>query len=121
MSKQGFRVLDSDLHVIEPQDLYERYLDRRYARRAPRPLEARQAYVSNWIVDGCVFPRAIGRGRADAESRANVVLKEYAAAHFDSASQLRAMEAAGPDLAVLFRTLAAVLADAYGQEIGAGV
>ena len=83
MSKQGFRVLDSDLHVIEPQDLYERYLDRRYARRAPRPLEARQAYVSNWIVDGWVFPRPIGRGRPDAESRANVVLKEYAAAHFD--------------------------------------
>jgi hypothetical protein len=25
MSRNGFRVLDSDLHVIEPRDLYERY------------------------------------------------------------------------------------------------
>src|SRR5260370_26789201 len=52
MSRNGFRVLDSDLHVIEPRDLYERYLDPRYKARAPRPLDARQAYVSNWIVDG---------------------------------------------------------------------
>src|SRR2546426_341906 len=121
MSKQGFRVLDSDLHVIEPQDLYERYLDRRYARRAPRPLEARQAYVSNWIVDGWVFPRPIGRGRPDAESRANVVLKEYAAAHFDSASQLRAMEVEGLDLAVLFRTLPVVCVDAFDPEFAVGL
>ncbi len=47
MSRNGFRVLDSDLHVIEPRDLYERYLDPRYKARAPRPLDARQAYVSN--------------------------------------------------------------------------
>src|SRR5438445_440085 len=121
MSKQGFRVLDSDLHVIEPQDLYERYLDRRYARRAPRPLEARQAYVSNWIVDGWVFPRPIGRGRPDAESRANVVLKEYAAAHFDSASQLRAMEVEGLARAVLFRTLPVVCVDAFDPEFAVGL
>ena len=42
MSRSGFRVLDSDLHVIEPRDLYERYLDPRYKARAPRPLDARQ-------------------------------------------------------------------------------
>src|SRR5947209_486395 len=89
MSKQGYRVLDSDLHVIEPRDLYERYLDPRYQARAPRPLETRQAYVSNWIVDGYGFPRPIGRGRPDAEVRANAVLKEYAAAGFDSRSQIK--------------------------------
>lgn len=25
MAKQGFRVMDSDLHVIEPRDLWEDY------------------------------------------------------------------------------------------------
>ena len=70
MSKHGFRVFDSDLHVIEPRDLYERYLDPRYQARAPRPLDARLAYVSNWVVDGWLFPRPIGRGRPDAEARA---------------------------------------------------
>ena len=33
MSKAGFRVLDSDLHVIEPSDLYDRYLDPAYRDR----------------------------------------------------------------------------------------
>ena len=98
MSRNGFRVLDSDLHVIEPRDLYERYLDPRYKARAPRPLDARQAYVSNWIVDGYGFPRPIGRGRPDAEARANAVLKDYAAAGFDSASQVKAMDVEGLDV-----------------------
>ena len=116
MSRDGFRVLDSDLHVIEPRDLYERHLDPRYQARAPRPLEARQAYVSNWIVDGWTFPRPIGRGRPDAEVRANAVLKEYAAAGFDSTSQLKAMDVEGLDIAVLFRTLPVVCVDAFEPE-----
>ena len=33
MSKAGFRVLDSDLHVIEPSDLYDRCLDPAYRDR----------------------------------------------------------------------------------------
>ena len=41
MSRNGFRILDSDLHVIEPRDLYERYLDPRHQARAPRPLDTR--------------------------------------------------------------------------------
>src|SRR6266516_2571879 len=105
MSRNGFRVLESDLHVIEPRDLYERYLDPRYKARAPRPLDTRQAYVSNWIVDGYGFPRPIGRGRPDAEVRANAVLKEYAAAGFDSTSQLKDMDDEGLDISVLFLTL----------------
>jgi uncharacterized protein len=116
MSKQGFRVLDSDLHVIEPRDLYERYLDPRHQTRAPRPLDSRSAYVSSWVVDGWLFPRPIGRGRPDAEARANVILKEYASAGFDSGSQLRAMDVEGIDFAVLFRTLPVVCVDAFEPE-----
>ena len=41
------------------------------------------------------------------------MLKEYAAARFDSASQLRAMDAEGLDIAVLFRTLPVVCVDAF--------
>ena len=45
MSKAGFRVLDSDLHVIEPSDLYDRYLDPAYRDRTPRPTHTRGAYT----------------------------------------------------------------------------
>ncbi len=113
MSKGGFRVLDSDLHVIEPSDLYDRYLDPAYRDRTPRPTATRGAYTSQWTVGDFTFPRPLGRGRVDAEQRAATVLKDYAAARFDSVSQLRAMDAEGLDIAVLFRTLPVVCVDAF--------
>src|SRR5207245_10926419 len=33
MAKQGFRVMDSDLHVIEPRTLWEDYLDPKFRGR----------------------------------------------------------------------------------------
>jgi len=41
MSKAGFRVLDSDLHVIEPSDLYDHDLDPAFRDRTPRPTATR--------------------------------------------------------------------------------
>src|SRR5436309_15411932 len=34
--KQGLRVMDSDLHTMEPDGLWERYLDEPFKRFAPR-------------------------------------------------------------------------------------
>ena len=113
MSKAGFRVLDSDLHVIEPSDLYDHYLDPAYRDRTPRPTATRGAYTSQWTVGDFTFPRPLGRGRVDAEKRAAAVLKDYAAARFNSTSQLSAMDAEGLDIAVLFRTLPVVCVDAF--------
>jgi len=36
MARDGYRVFDSDMHVLEPVDLWERYLDRPWRHRAPR-------------------------------------------------------------------------------------
>ena len=33
--KNGFRVMDSDIHLMEPADLYERYLEDRFLPDAP--------------------------------------------------------------------------------------
>ena len=33
--KNGFRILDSDFHVMEPDDLWERYLDEEWKPQAP--------------------------------------------------------------------------------------
>ena len=113
MSKQGFRILDSDIHVIEPVDLYDRYLDRTYRDRAPRPIETSHGYVRHWRVGDHVFPRPFGKGRVQAERRSRVVLKDYAEAGFDAKSQLRAMDVEGVDVAVHFRTLPVICVDAY--------
>ena len=31
MSHSGFKVIDSDMHIIEPADLWQRYMDRKFA------------------------------------------------------------------------------------------
>ena len=35
MSKNGYRVIDSDLHLMEPPDLFERYMDTSFRDKAP--------------------------------------------------------------------------------------
>ena len=39
MAKQGFKVIDSDIHVVEPKDLWLRYLEPEFVRDGPRPAE----------------------------------------------------------------------------------
>src|SRR5712691_11613461 len=38
MAKDGFKVMDSDMHIVEPADLWERYIDPAFKDRAPRGL-----------------------------------------------------------------------------------
>ena len=38
MAKNGFKVFDSDMHLVEPVDLWERYIDPAYKDRAPKGL-----------------------------------------------------------------------------------
>ena len=35
MSKNGFLVFDSDMHIMEPPDLWQRYIDKKYLAHAP--------------------------------------------------------------------------------------
>ena len=35
MAKNGFKVLDSDMHILEPPDLWQRYIDGRFKSIAP--------------------------------------------------------------------------------------
>ena len=38
MAKNGFQVMDSDMHIVEPADLWERYMEPAFKDRAPRGL-----------------------------------------------------------------------------------
>ena len=39
MAKLGFNVIDSDIHVVEPKDLWLRYLEPEFVKDGPRPAE----------------------------------------------------------------------------------
>jgi DNA-binding NarL/FixJ family response regulator len=36
MAKNGFRLIDAEMHVMEPVDLWQRYIDPEFRDRAPR-------------------------------------------------------------------------------------
>ena len=114
MARNGFKVLDSDMHVMEPPDLWERYIDPAFRDRAPvfKGAASSHGFTNKWIVEGKVFP-----AYSDRKPRAQVLKGRHEAISdrferpraqlFDTTTQLEALEIEGIDVAVLFRTFGA--------------
>ncbi len=127
MAKNGFNVCDSDLHVLEPHDLYLQYMDPKWGDRIPRgnPREAIQSvhYVK---ADGAPVRTVPAReaGHAGAvwslmeavERRESARFQVGIDQDFDPKSQLQAMDIEGIDVAVLFRTVPLHTDDAQEPE-----
>src|SRR5213592_1072028 len=62
MAHQNFKVLDSDIHIIEPPDLWHRYADPAFRDRVPQGL-TEDAGDLRLALDG----KAWGRVAADAD------------------------------------------------------
>lgn len=114
MAKNGFRVLDSDMHVMEPSDLWDQYISPSFKDRAPhfRGDVDSQGFANRWVVEGKVFP-AHSETKARTESlkgRHDHITDRFAearASKFDAPSQMKALDVEGIDIAVLFRTFGA--------------
>jgi hypothetical protein len=61
MAKAGFRVMDSDIHVMEPHDLWQRYIEPGFRDRAPRLAPIDGSDYEGWQFDGKVFPAFVDR------------------------------------------------------------
>ncbi len=125
MSREGFLIMDSDLHLMEPEDLWARYLDEPYRANPPKFFGAqKQSLAPNKEdkgntdtifgieVQGQVIPAfanapgAIRQSRELARrSRARHPHFQVARARgFDPASTLAAMDIEGIDVAVMYGT-----------------
>ena len=117
MAREGYFILDSDLHLMEPFDLWERYLEGPYKANAPhffaahrRPEE--EIKIVGMEVQGLAIPahgRSPGAIASSRElrrrSRARHPHFEVAQAQgFDAASTLTAMDIEGIDVAVMYGT-----------------
>jgi predicted TIM-barrel fold metal-dependent hydrolase len=110
MVQQGFRVIDSDLHLVEPADLWEHYIEPKFRDRAPKGarLPHRWKRDINLLVNGRLPRPAYIPTEKWALSRKNHTdpldaSYEFAAARdWDGMSQLEAMAKEGIDLALLF-------------------
>ena len=109
MSLRDHVICDSDLHVMEPPDLWERYIDPAYAHAAPRGLvgdPARHAGPGEEPHDAAHGHRARHRtsrvARPAGARSTTTCTPRRRRAGWDAESQVAAMDAEGLDLAVLY-------------------
>ena len=105
MAVDGLLAADSDMHVMEPADLWQRYMDPRWGHAIPVGLEEierdMRVRVKNEVMLrlGRMRPQAAGRAWK-AEQDSSFVHAE--AQRWDAASQVMAMEMEHLDSTVLF-------------------
>src|SRR5690242_4551922 len=107
--KDGFKVIDADRHVIEPSDLWDRYMDPQFRGRVKitGPGQSGRFVDGKPVSDAVLLPRAdrdagvIFAGDAHYEQ----AFADALASNFDPASNIRDMDREGVDVAVLFPTL----------------
>ena len=112
--KQGFRVLDSDLHTMEPDGLWERYLDEPFKRFAPQFIRGTANAPNQPVIkigdieiaemSKRVHTAVVGR---DLQERAFARHPHYTVAHgraYDAESHVQAMDIEGIDVGVLYGT-----------------
>jgi uncharacterized protein len=109
MAKNGFRILDSDMHVMEPADLWQRYIAPEYRDRAPvgrnewvRDLRMMGPHGEPWGMPPDPKVPAGSTGKQFGRDQVR-----YGAHHkrgWTNEVQLDAMEAEGIDIAVLYPT-----------------
>jgi predicted TIM-barrel fold metal-dependent hydrolase len=133
MARNGFRILDCDLHVMEPPDLWQRYTDEKYRHLAPVGLMERVPDLRTNHPDGRAWGMKPFRWEKLAASKARGRDEEryryYHDKGWNSAVQLEAMDLEGIDAAILYPSrglqtlaevdmdpgLAAALARAYNN------
>ncbi|MEE9286251.1 MAG: amidohydrolase family protein [Dehalococcoidia bacterium] len=112
MAKGGFRVIDSDLHWIEPGNFYERYIDPRFKDRAPH-VEYTAEGQRLRIMEGQVIPPwtadpGVMRVNQPLNEKTRPYLEPARKREYDAASYMEAMDIEGIDIAIMFRTLASM-------------
>jgi hypothetical protein len=59
MAKNGFKLIDAEMHVMEPVDLWQRYIDPQFKARAPWRLDERRWDIRT-LVEGEVMAQIPG-------------------------------------------------------------
>ena len=135
MARNHFKVLDSDMHLMEPVDLWQRYIDSPFKDRAPLGLtsvnvrDLRMAHADRrlWGLPPTHGQRNANQGHNFRKNQS--IYRSHAERGWTAEVQLEAMDIEGIDVAVLYPTrglqvlsepdmepkLAAALARAYNN------
>ena len=124
MVKKGFKIIDSDIHVMEPADLWDRYLDSPFKGRVKGFYEFTEDMRLE--IDGNVLPTVLATAERLATkemARTEVVYKKYVAGGWTSKLQLEAMDEEGVDIAFVYpsRGLFAQAVDGMDPKLAAAI
>ena len=109
--RDNFKVIDADRHVLEPTDLFEKYLPAKFRGRVKieGPNQSRRAIDGEPISDADRMRPTVKQEdygfTFGASKRWRETFAEALAAKFDAASNVRDMDREGVDVSVLFPTL----------------
>ena len=125
MARQSYLIMDSDLHMMEPDDLWARYLDEPYRANPPRFYGGQQQPLAESSEDKGNADRIMGmevqglaipaHGKSQGATASTRELRRRSRARhphfnvarargFDPASTLTAMDIEGIDVAVMYGT-----------------
>lgn len=109
MARDGYKVFDADMHVMEPVDLWQRFIDPRFEHVAPVGLQRHPGDMAIRIGDITV-PTVTTMRNVRSEKRSAAAERQRTTYSFaedrgwDAMSQLEAMDREGIDAAVLYPT-----------------
>ena len=106
MARNGFKAFDSDMHIMEPPDLWERYIDPTFRSMAPRGQISDNVRALGLIFPGDQPERRPRLGRPSRQghnyARNQALYRDHAVRGWTGAVQIEAMDAEGLDAAVMF-------------------
>lgn len=108
--KDGFKVIDADRHILEPTDLYQRYLPEKFKSRVrlAGPNQTVREVDGKPVSDSATRPGRIMEDHGyifSSSKRWRDCFADAYANKFDPASNIRDMEREGIDISVLFPTI----------------
>ena len=121
MSRDGFKIVESDLHLMEPPNLYDDYMEPEYRALAPRWGARPESGLLDWQVQDGKLP-AVDWLRKEMLSRKH--LDDGSSHHYAEEKRegytpgltLKAMDREGIDIAILFRTYPQMAIQVDGQD-----
>jgi hypothetical protein len=102
--KDGFHAIDSDLHVIETEEVYEKFLDVRYRDKLLHYLGWSPTNFPHWDVQGQIIPPwaqapAVTGPQQALDAPTEHLYRPTCERCYDALSTLQAMDAEGIDIA----------------------
>src|ERR1700690_1347781 len=108
MARNGYRILDTDLHIMEPPDLWQRYTDKKFRHLAPAGLNEVVRDLRTVHPDGTLWGmppvKANSLGNGKTMQREEARYRSFHDRGWTSDVQIEAMDKEGIDVATLYPT-----------------